>query len=241
MQQIGQIVKKGDGYNLRNLMHIKKRFEKKGCVSKLYILNDIKKKILDKSEYDTIDKAYVLVIENVIQNVYGNYDKLQQEQLDLEYDKKAFMYGRVVNKHARYNLCFDDIAQEPNYDEGKGRIIAYASMPELNKIRTDFPVLFGSKFKNMKCESNYYYDITKTGIGWHGDSERRKVVALRIGASLPLYFQWYKNNLPIGDKIKINLNGGDMYIMSEKVVGTDWKESKIYTLRHATGCDKYIT
>jgi len=31
-----------------------------------------------------------------------------------------------------------------------------------------------------------------------------------------------------------------MYVMSEKAVGTDWKEKKIYTLRHATGCEKYI-
>ena len=28
--------------------------------------------------------------------------------------------------------------------------------------------------------------------------------------------------------------------MSEKAVGTDWKERNSYTLRHATGCDKYV-
>lgn len=27
--------------------------------------------------------------------------------------------------------------------------------------------------------------------------------------------------------------------MSEKAVGFDWKKSSIFTLRHATGCDKY--
>ena len=87
------------------------------------------------------------------------------EQLNLEYDKKAFMYGRVVNKHARYNLCFDEIAQEPDYKNGKGRIISYTSLLELNKIREKCKTLFGKKFKNMKCKSNYYYDINKTGIG----------------------------------------------------------------------------
>lgn len=30
-----------------------------------------------------------------------------------------------------------------------------------------------------------------------------------------------------------------MYVMSEKAVGTDWKMSKIPTLRHATGCKKF--
>lgn len=240
MQMIGKIVEKWDGYNLKNLNRIKKRFEKKGCECELIQLNDILEKEIEKTDSELIDKAYVLVIRNCIQTVFKNYNELQKEQLNLNYDKKAFMYGRVVNKHARYNLCFDDIAQEPDYEAGKGRIIAYSSMPELNKLRQEFPTLFGSKFRNMKCESNYYYDITKTGIGYHGDSERRKVVALRIGSSLPLYYQWYKNNSPIGPKIKINLNGGDMYVMSEKAVGTDWKESKSYTLRHATGCDKYI-
>jgi hypothetical protein len=31
-----------------------------------------------------------------------------------------------------------------------------------------------------------------------------------------------------------------MYVMSEKAVGTDWKSSKFFTLRHATGCAKYV-
>ena len=51
---------------------------------------------------------------------------------------------------------------------------------------------------------------------------------------------WHYKGNKIGNKIRIELNGGDMYVMSEKAVGTDWKESNIYTLRHATGCDKYI-
>lgn len=240
MQMIGNMVEKGKGYNLKNLNNIRKRFEKKNCVVDLYCLNDELKDKLSKEDFDKIDKAFVLVIRNAIQNVFGNYNGLMQEQLNLDYDKKAFMYGRVVNKHARYNLCFDEISQEPDYKNGKGRIISYNSMPELDKIREKNKTLFGKKFKNMKCESNYYYDISKTGIGYHGDSERRKVVAVRIGASLPIYYQWYLDGEKVGNRIKVELNGGDMYVMSEKAVGTDWKEKKIYTLRHATGCDKYI-
>ena len=240
MQMIGDIVEKGKGYNLKNLLNIKKRFEKNNCIVEIYLLNDTLNDILPKEVVDNIDKAYVLVIRNAIQNVFGNYNELMNEQLNLDYDKKAFMYGRVVNKYARYNLCFDEKAQNPDYKNGKGRIVSYSSLPELDKIRQKNKILFGKKFKNMKCESNYYYDINKTGIGYHGDSERRKVVAIRIGASLPIYFQWYLNSEKIGNKIRIELNGGDMYVMSEKAVGTDWKEKKIYTVRHATGCDKFI-
>jgi hypothetical protein len=37
----------------------------------------------------------------------------------------------------------------------------------------------------------------------------------------------------------IELAHGDMYAMSEKAVGFDWKKKKIFTLRHATGCDRF--
>jgi hypothetical protein len=60
-----------------------------------------------------------------------------------------------------------------------------------------------------------------------------------MGASMPLYYQWYQNSKPVGDRFVIELNDGDMYIMSEKAVGFDWLKKKIPTLRHATGSKKY--
>ena len=56
---------------------------------------------------------------------------------DLNWDKKAFMKGRVVNKLARYNLCFADFKQEPDYDEGKGRVYDFKDLKELQKIIKD--------------------------------------------------------------------------------------------------------
>jgi hypothetical protein len=62
-----------------------------------------------------------------------------------------------------------------------------------------------------------------------------KIESARLGASLPLHFQWYLEG-GIGERILIPL---DMYVMSEKAVGTDWKKRKIKTLRHATGCEAF--
>ncbi|SPN79689.1 2OG-Fe(II) oxygenase, partial [Brazilian cedratvirus IHUMI] len=36
-----------------------------------------------------------------------------------------------------------------------------------------------------------YYDVNKCYIGFHGDSERRKVIGLRLGETMPLYFAWW--------------------------------------------------
>ena len=38
----------------------------------------------------------------------------------------------------------------------------------------------------------------------------------------------------------IKTSSEDMYIMNFKATGNDWKRRNIYTLRHATGCEKYI-
>jgi hypothetical protein len=41
---------------------------------------------------------------------------MRHEQIKLDWDQKAKMYGRVVNKSARYNLCYNLIPQEPDYE-----------------------------------------------------------------------------------------------------------------------------
>ena len=48
-----------------------------------------------------------------------------------------------------------------------------------------------------------------------------------------LHFNWFYNSKSVGETLKLTLNNGDMYIMSEKAVGNDWKKRSIYTLRHS--------
>ena len=115
-------------------------------------------------------------------------------------------------------------------------------MPLLNKLREILPTYFGEKACNLYCEGNQYYDLEECGIGFHGDSERRIVIAARLGnESMPLHYQWFQKSLPIGERIKIMLNPGDVYLMSEKAVGTDWMKKLVPTLRHAAGAHKFLT
>lgn len=244
MQKIGNVVNVGDGFQKKDLEEIKDKMEKTyGMKCDLYNLGN------ECADYEK-DDAYVLVLRNAIDKLLGNIMNIEddrtdyayemfEEQSELDVDKEAFMYGRVVKKHARWNLCFDNNNQEPNYEIGKGRIISFRDIPLMNSLYENFGKFFGVKAENLKGEGNYYYDINKCGIGYHGDSERRIVIAVRLGASIPLYYQWHKNGEKIGNKIKIELYSGDMYIMSEKAVGTDWKKKKIYTLRHAAGSNKF--
>ena len=83
--------------------------------------------------------------------------------------------------------------------------------------------------------------MNKCGIGFHGDAERKRVIALRLssGKCYPLHYQWFKNGKPIGKRAIVELEDRDFYVMSAKTVGTDWKKKLIPTLRHATGAEKF--
>lgn len=155
-------------------------------------------------------------------------------------DTKAIFRGVVKNKLARHNLCFWDLPQGPDYEAGKGRIVAFADVPALARLRAGIEAHFGPKARQLPAEGNYYYSPGKCGIGFHGDGERKVVVAARLGAAIPLEYQWYLRSQPIGARVRIDLGPGDVYAMSEKAVGNDWRRPSIPTLRHAAGAPKYL-
>lgn len=193
--------------------------------------------IVDLNPDGEYEDAKVLIVRDAVKK-FTQVDQLEKELKDLQWDTKAKMRGKVVNKHARYNLCFSHFDQEPDYEDGKGRVVSFDKLPRLNEVKKALEDLTDIK---LVAEGNRYYDISKTGIGFHGDSERRIVIALRLGASIPLVYQWFHRSEPVGQRFEIDLNHGDMYFMSDKAVGHDWKRSSIYTLRHAAGSSKYTS
>ena len=234
MQQIGEIA--NSGISIDELKLAQSKFEALGCRTEYIDLNSAL-----EATITTAKPAALLIIRNAIDKLLGvSADALFDEHKDLPVDKHALMYGRVVNKHARHNLCFSDVDQEPDYEDGKGRIVSFARLPLTSQIRAKLSDLVGPKAVGLQAEGNYYYDISKCGIGFHGDGERRIVIAARLGASMPIHYQWFHQNTPVGNRVEAIINNGDMYIMSEKAVGTDWKTRSIYTIRHAAGCHKFL-
>ena len=225
---------------------------------------------IDGLENDT-DQARVLILRDYMANWHGAhgwtqevYKELASKRWDAEYldpnkyrteivdGQEVKVRGRRMNKRARTNLCFvDDREQAPAVYEGKGTIYDLKKMgmlrsgvEALKKQIAEGIIAIGSKTKveiNV-VEGNRYYDLKNTGIGYHGDTERVVVICFSIGGSnYPMRWQWFKDGMPAGKQIQIALNDGDVYIMSEKAVGADWKLRKPYTLRHAAGAKKYIS
>lgn len=164
--------------------------------------------------------------------------------------KEVKVRGKRLNKLARTNLCFvAGREQEPAVYEGKGTIYDLKKLESLNrgveKLKEQIAhglIEIGSKTKieiNV-VEGNRYYNLKNTGIGFHGDTERVVVICISIGCdNYPMRWQWFKDGMPVGKSIDITLNCGDVYIMSEKAVGADWKLKSKYTLRHSAGAKKY--
>lgn len=228
MQQLG--TKAEHGVCKEDLFVIKSILEGQGLKCEIVELHAV-----DNVLGERLDEAYVLIARNYLSSDSAN--DLFEEMKSLKWDTKALMRGRVVNKHARLNICFDFFDQEPDYASGKGRVVDINSLVHLNATYRKISTL--PECADLKVEGNFYNDLAKCGIGFHGDTERRKVVGVRLGVSFPLYYRWYKGPDAISAPIEIRLNHGDLYIMSDKAVGYDWRRRSVPTLRHAAGASKY--
>lgn len=68
------------------------------------------------------------------------------------------------------------------------------------------------------------------------------MICLNLGKSSILRYYWRAANSSENKygPIDIKVRHGDVYIMSEKASGHDWRHSSKYRLVHAAGSSKYI-
>ena len=267
MEIIGRMPVKGEGFKATDMEGLGPYFQNLGFDSSVLNLNNLSGQNTIMG-LGSDDQARVLLLRRWIQVMFEDttvqdiYKELIADTWDAEYlDKNKYrieivdgvetkVRGKRMNKRARTNLCYvADREQEPDVWKGKGRIVDLKKKTALNlavdRLRSLIEaglIEIGSKTKveiNV-VEGNRYYNLKTTGIGFHGDTERVVVICISIGCdNYPMRWQWFKDGMPLGNPIDITLNCGDVYIMSEKAVGADWKLRSIYTLRHAAGANKY--
>ena len=269
MEIIGRMPVKDEGFTATDLDGIHIYFQNGGYDSCRLDLNLLSEKgnIMELGDYD---QARVIILRNWVQTTFGDpmvheiYKELVSDKWDAEYlDPNKYrveivdgietkVRGKRMNKLARTNLCYvAGREQEPDVMKGKGRIVdlenktmLYQAVDKLKQMIADGLIEIDSKSKveiNV-VEGNRYYNLKKTGIGFHGDTERVVVICISIGCdNYPMRWHWFKDGMPVGVPIDVILNSGDVYIMSEKAVGAEWKMRSIYTLRHSAGADKYRT
>jgi hypothetical protein len=236
MEVVGKVGERGSGFTPEDLFVMMEYYAALGYEVEMDMLDPPNK---------FVESAAILIIRNFIPK---DVQEAMFEDLtvSVKWDDKYWDGRRVkvLHSRARKNLVFaDGFSQEPDYEKKKGRIVdirnvrGFASLCESIKVGINEACDF-DKASGLVCEGNFY-DSRKSGIGWHGDRERRKVVAVRLGRSMKICWQWFHACKPVGTKYEYMINSGDIYIMSEKAVGADWLYSASYTIRHAAGCSKY--
>lgn len=158
--------------------------------------------------------------------------------------KMDYTVPTLQDKHPRHNICIGDYDQAPDIINGKGTVVNFTRLPAINRLRSRLGLFFGPKTASLIGEVNHYYDVRTCGINYHGDTERRIVIGVRLGASFPLAYKWYRHRKPCSTPFTVPmLNHGDIYVMSEKAVGNDWLSwaNGFITVRHSAGFGEYIT
>ena len=128
MQKIGTLHDRG--YSIELLEKVAEKLQAEGLEVEIVRMN------MEEAGGSVAERAAVLVIRKGVQHILGSTKELIEENDRLEKDKKALMRGRVVNKHARWNLCFGDEDQEPAYEDGRGRIVGWHNIPLMQRIRS---------------------------------------------------------------------------------------------------------
>ena len=229
MEKIGEIAK--EGFTDVDLESAKNKFEGTGALVDLVDLNSA----LPEGS-DSFAHAAVLVVHEAATKCFQVDPQLIRReliQLGEKWNVKKLMRGQVKNSNARRNLCITDTAQDADLINGKGTVVAWAELPELYKVRQQLANELGCKAEELHAEGNFYHQY-KSGIGFHGDGERKIVIAMRFGAPLRLHYQAFQQSDPLGERITIDtLQEGDLYVMGDKATGNDWKLRKTVTWRHA--------
>lgn len=254
MQKIGEMDDRGFSYS--EIKRADKYFSSRGCETLLIHLNDFLPEEVDdmteehqlrKTETEEDQQAWIFVARNGLECLTGDSKgkAITTEMLMFEWDTKLYNERRkiVQEKRARHNLNFSTEKQKADFAHGKGTTVPWSEVPILTDIRSKLINAFGDAAKTLKGEGNLYFNPKNTGIGYHGDTERRKVIGVRLGKEMTIHYMWFYNDRPRGLNMSVLLQPGDVYCMSEKTVGTSWRAApkKRYTLRHAAGAEKYTT
>ena len=112
------------GYSITELEKFAKKYEDIGGKSELIRLDE---------NIERVDPAGVLILRGGIDKImsvegyhFGSCD-IYKELLELKWDDKYWdtRRSKVLNKRARWNVCFGEKGNAPDYENKMGRVIGY--------------------------------------------------------------------------------------------------------------------
>jgi len=239
MEFLGKLRKAGEGWDLDRLLYAKGILENVfGKTVDMYNLNEECLAGVKIPEGRKKKDAYLMVVRDFLTPEV--HEAFKAEMKSYEWDRKYWdtRRSKVLNKLARANVCYGKKGRKANYEVKQGTIIGYDESPLVGNLLQVVEILM--KDQDLIVEGNQYDDVSKNGIGPHGDTERVCVACLRVGASMPMKYGMFWNCKVRGKPFETVINGGDLYFMSEEAVGAAWKSKSKWIWRHCAGAEKYL-
>ena len=138
--------------------------------------------------------AYILIIRNGINNMLPN-KKQEHPYSNLLFKEQdtLTLNTSIVNKdnkcESKYNMIFGTQDQISQLNNNNNYIHKWNKIPLLEKFNNKLKHFLNKKIENLKVETNYYHDIEKCGLKYHGNTNNRNIqINLQLGASMNLDF-----------------------------------------------------
>lgn len=179
-------------------------------------------KILLQFDNRRTEIATILVIPNYVTN------DLYQTLLSIDWDKKVLLRNKVVNRVGKYVISINNEAQEPNYEQGQYRVVSYNELEDLKVVKNNLEKIAKH---HLLCRGDYNYNHEKLKLKYQG-GKVNNMMCIHLGDPIQLSYKWFFSNKPVSESTGFTLNHGDLYIMSEKATGHDYKLKKNPILKH---------
>lgn len=217
---------KGEGYTYEELKEIQAELRNTGHVACIY----------------SVEGPGVVGKMLVVRNFYADHKVVLEELCGIPenyIDKQMWIFQQCKNK-SRWNtnvtdrLVVGDIGN-PDPTKRVSSEVRFSDHPQMKKVRerlTHLGDVTGTGgLRNLLAEINFYgpnkalhhKPEEPPGIGPHIDGERKKVVALNLGASRILRLCAYNGIQPTGYVTEVVLRPGDLYIFCESAAGDSYK------------------
>lgn len=213
------------GFTNEELFEIYKLFPDKSQLINL-------KNMLPQLLHDFPD-VYVLVVKNPFENESnellnvcispensenGNITGISWDTFRVRKNKNGDK--TVIQAKDKHRILFNDLSNQykrsciPNYDLCS--IYNSNKIPSLMRIKNYLDSFL--RFSSV-VEAYSYFNVSETYTSFHRDRDRRKLILMRLGVSLPVNFRWYHGTIKCSSTFSINLNHGDLLFMSDSVNG----------------------
>lgn len=204
---------------------------------------NVKSTLINLGQYGNSEtsaiRTGILIIHQGLHIFVNQPNQFHHELNNLIWDHQGKMYGSIRHKVSRHTLCFADINSSSNHEHGQGTVENFNKLPILSHIRQYLPKICGTKSMNLMADGSRFYNVNTCGLHYHGNINANIVIGFQVGSKIPISFQWFYQNKPVGQAFETILNSGDMFISDNFAFGLHSRKRNIPVLKHAFGGQQY--